>query len=79
MTDMHVPTEITSSHIMFSLRAVSKCVYHAPGFLIECRVSLVGRPSGIPEIRPHRFGGEGVLIGGQTATLNAHIEHAGGA
>ena len=23
------------------------------------------------EIRPHRFGGEGVLIGGQTATLNA--------
>ena len=24
-----------------------------------------------PKIRPHRFGGEGVLIGGQTATLNA--------
>ena len=23
------------------------------------------------EIRPHRFGGEGVLIGVQTATLNA--------
>ena len=23
------------------------------------------------KIRPHRFGGEGVLIGGQTATLNA--------
>ena len=23
------------------------------------------------EIRPHRFGGEGVLIGAQTATLNA--------
>ena len=23
------------------------------------------------QIRPHRFGGEGVLIGGQTATLNA--------
>ena len=24
-----------------------------------------------PQIRPHRFGGEGVLIGVQTATLNA--------
>ena len=23
------------------------------------------------KIRPHRFGGEGVLIGGKTATLNA--------
>ena len=23
------------------------------------------------KIRPHRFGGEGVLIGGQSATLNA--------
>ena len=23
------------------------------------------------QIRPHRFGGEGVLIGGQSATLNA--------
>ena len=50
MTDMHVPTEITSSHIMFSLRGVSKCVYHAPGFLIKCRGSLVVRPPGIPEI-----------------------------
>jgi hypothetical protein len=26
---------------------------------------------GHDKIRPHRFGGEGVLIGGQTATLNA--------
>ena len=26
---------------------------------------------GSTKIRPHRFGGEGVLIGGQTATLNA--------
>ena len=50
MTDMHVPTEITSSHIMFSLPGVSKCVYHAPGFLIKCRASLVVRPPGIPEI-----------------------------
>ena len=41
MTDMHVPTEITSSHIMFSLRGASKCV---------CRGRLVVRPPGIPEI-----------------------------
>jgi hypothetical protein len=26
------------------------------------------------KIRPHRFGGEGVLIGGQTATLNAQSQ-----
>ena len=26
---------------------------------------------GLQKIRPHRFGGEGVLIGVQTATLNA--------
>ena len=26
--------------------------------------------NGPAEIRPHRFGGEGVLIGAQTATLN---------
>ena len=25
----------------------------------------------VMEIRPHRFGGEGVLIGGQSATLHA--------
>ena len=27
----------------------------------------------LPKIRPHRFGGEGVLIGVQTATLNAQV------
>ena len=30
MTDMHVPTEITSSHIMFSLGGVAKCVSKPP-------------------------------------------------
>ena len=40
------------------------------------RIEQVGRsPLGLQqivlEIRPHRFGGEGVLIGVQTAILNA--------
>ena len=40
----------------------------------ETKVLVVGAkvPYGnTEEIRPHRIGGEGVLIGGQSATLNA--------
>ena len=33
----------------------------------------VGKSASPPKIRPHRFGGEGVLIGVQTATLNAQV------
>ena len=32
---------------------------------------MEGQPNSVMKIRPHRFGGEGVLIGVQTATLNA--------
>ena len=42
------------------------------GWMIEglSKTKLVCH-SVISKVRPHRFGGEGVLIGGQTATLNA--------
>ena len=38
--------------------------------LKPCKI-IVLKSAHPPKIRPHRFGGEGVLIGVQTATLNA--------
>ena len=41
------------------------------GMMWGCRDVGMGSDSNPLEIRPHRFGGEGVLIGVQIATLNA--------
>ena len=37
----------------------------------RCQTVMLFVGRGNLKIRPHRFGGEGVLIGGQSATLNA--------
>ena len=50
-TRHNIMTYLVSSHFTFSLRGVSKCVFHAPGSLIKCRGSLVVHPPGDTRLR----------------------------
>ena len=53
---------------------ISQAEQGGPKASSTCKVMAAAPNSLLSQIRPHRFGGEGVLIGVQTATLQVNAQ-----